>query len=35
MLLIIDNYESLTYNLVHYFGELSAEPQSNEGKKFR
>jgi len=26
MLLLIDNYDSLTYNLVHYFGELGAEP---------
>jgi para-aminobenzoate synthetase component 2 len=26
MLLIIDNYESFTYNLVQYFGELGAEP---------
>ena len=25
MLLIIDNYDSFTYNLVHYFGELGAE----------
>ncbi|MFZ4115135.1 MAG: anthranilate synthase component II [Chthoniobacterales bacterium] len=27
MLLLIDNYDSFTYNLVHYFGELGAEPQ--------
>lgn len=26
MLLLIDNYDSFTYNLVHYFGELGAEP---------
>ena len=26
MLLMIDNYDSFTYNLVQYFGELGAEP---------
>ena len=26
-LLVIDNYDSFTYNLVHYLGELGAEPQ--------
>ena len=25
MLILIDNYDSFTYNLVHYFGELGAE----------
>ena len=25
MILVIDNYDSFTYNLVHYFGELGAE----------
>lgn len=27
MLLVIDNYDSFTYNLVQYFGELKADPQ--------
>ncbi len=27
MLLVIDNYDSFTWNLVHYLGELGAEPQ--------
>jgi anthranilate synthase/aminodeoxychorismate synthase-like glutamine amidotransferase len=26
MILIIDNYDSFTYNIVQYFGELGAEP---------
>lgn len=26
MLLVLDNYDSFTYNLVQYFGELGAEP---------
>ena len=25
MLLLIDNYDSFTYNLVHFIGELGAE----------
>ena len=25
MILMIDNYDSFTYNLVQYFGELGAE----------
>lgn len=27
MLLVIDNFDSFTYNLVQYFGELGADPQ--------
>jgi anthranilate synthase component 2 len=27
MLLVIDNYDSFTWNLVHYLGELGAEPR--------
>ena len=27
MILIIDNYDSFTYNLVHYLGELGADPE--------
>src|SRR5688572_30611683 len=27
MLLVIDNYDSFTWNLVHYFGELGAQPE--------
>ena len=27
MLLVIDNYDSFTWNLVHYLGELGADPQ--------
>ena len=26
MLLVLDNYDSFTYNLVQYFGELGADP---------
>ena len=27
MLLVLDNYDSFTYNLVQYFGELGAQPE--------
>ena len=27
MLLLIDNYDSFTWNLVHYFGQLGAETE--------
>ncbi len=27
MLLLIDNYDSFTYNLVHFLGELGADVQ--------
>ncbi|MFI0347654.1 MAG: anthranilate synthase component II [Chthoniobacterales bacterium] len=33
MLLIIDNYDSFTYNLVQYFGELGADPVVYEHDK--
>ena len=26
MILVIDNYDSFTYNLVHYLAELGADP---------
>ena len=33
MLLVIDNYDSFTYNLVQYFGELGAELQVHRNDK--
>ena len=27
MILVLDNYDSFTYNLVQYLGELGAEPE--------
>ena len=33
MLLMIDNYDSFTYNLVQYFGELQAEVQVHRNDK--
>ncbi|PCJ31021.1 MAG: aminodeoxychorismate/anthranilate synthase component II [Gammaproteobacteria bacterium] len=33
MLLMIDNYDSFTYNLVQYFGELGAEVQVHRNDK--
>ena len=27
MLILIDNYDSFTYNLVHYLGELGSVPE--------
>ncbi|WP_417308755.1 anthranilate synthase component II [Devosia sp.] len=32
-LLIIDNYDSFTYNLVHFLGELGAEPSVHRNDK--
>ena len=29
MLILIDNYDSFTYNLVHYLSELGAEARSS------
>ena len=33
MILIIDNYDSFTYNLVQYFGELGADPVVHRNDK--
>lgn len=33
MLLLIDNYDSFTYNLVHFLGELGAEAQVHRNDK--
>ena len=33
MLLVIDNYESFTYNLVQYLGEIGADPQVRRNDK--
>jgi anthranilate synthase component 2 len=33
MLILIDNYDSFTYNLVHYLGELGAECQVHRNDK--
>jgi anthranilate synthase component 2 len=33
MILLIDNYDSFTFNLVHYFGELGAEVQVHRNDK--
>jgi anthranilate synthase component 2 len=33
MLLVIDNYDSFTWNLVHYIGELGADPRVHRNDK--
>ncbi len=33
MVLMIDNYDSFTYNLVQYLGELGAEPEVHRSRK--
>jgi anthranilate synthase component 2 len=33
MIIVIDNYDSFTYNLVHYLGELGAQPEVHRNDK--
>ena len=34
MLLLIDNYDSFTFNLVHYFGELGEDVKVHRNDEF-